>query len=65
MNLKQYFSEKTGTGVMSTSDAGGMVNAAVYSRPHIMEENTAAFIMRDRLTHKNFGENNHACFASH
>jgi hypothetical protein len=29
------------------------VDAAIYSRPHFLEEDTLAFIMRDRLTHHN------------
>ncbi|HHB76545.1 MAG TPA: pyridoxamine 5'-phosphate oxidase family protein, partial [Desulfobulbus sp.] len=62
MNLKEYFSENKGIGIMATSDAEGVVDTAVYSRPHIMEDNIAAFIMRDRLTHKNLGENGNAGF---
>ena len=60
MKLKKYFSQKQGTGVMATSNAAGIVDTAVYSRPHVMEDNTIAFIMRDRLTHKNLQENIHA-----
>lgn len=60
MNLKEYFTENKGIGVMSTSDATGVVDAAVYSRPHVMDDNSVAFVMRDRLTHKNLMENGHA-----
>ena len=60
MTLEEYFSTKKGIGIMSTSDAAGVVDAAVYSRPHVMKDNTVAFIMRDRLTHKNLKENGHA-----
>ena len=60
MKLKKYFAENVGIGVMSTSDAMGVVDAAVYSRPHVMEDNSVAFIMRDRLTHKNLMENGNA-----
>jgi hypothetical protein len=60
--LKTYFENTGGTGVMATSDAAGKVDAAVYSRPHFMEDGTLAFIMRDRLTHRNIRENPHAAF---
>lgn len=61
-DLKRYFDTTEGTGILSTADAGGRVDAAIYSRPHIMEDGTLAFIMRDRLTHKNIVENPHAAF---
>jgi len=60
MNLKQYFDNNKGLGIMSTADADGKVNAAIYARPHVMEDGTLAFIMRDRLTHNNLGSNPHA-----
>ena len=60
--LKSYFENAKGIGVMATSDAEGKVNAAVYSRPHFMEDGTVAFIMRDRLTHHNIQSNPHAAF---
>jgi len=60
--LKSYFEKAKGTSVMATADADGKVNSAVYSRPHFMEDNTVAFIMRDRLTHHNLQSNPHASF---
>jgi len=57
MNLHDYFNEKSGFGVISTSDRNGEVNSAVYAKPHVIDSNTIAFIMRDRLTHKNILEN--------
>lgn len=62
MGLHDYFENTKGTGVLSTADAKGTVNAAIYSRPHILEDGTAAFIMRDRLTHANIQENPSACY---
>jgi len=61
-DLKKYFDGKKGIGVMATSDAQGKVNAAVYSRPHFMEDGLVAFIMRDRLTHHNLKSNPQAAF---
>ncbi len=49
MNLKTYFDETKGLGVLSTADGKGRVNAAVYARPHMMEDGGLAFIMRDHL----------------
>jgi hypothetical protein len=62
MTLEAYFEEKKGFGVMSTADGDGRVNAAVYSRPHVMEDGTVAFIMWDRLTHSNLQSNPSALF---
>ena len=57
MNLQYYFSGKLGFGVISTSNNKGEVNSAVYAKPHVVDSNTIAFIMRDRLTRKNITEN--------
>ena len=61
-NLKEYFESTKGSGVLATADSGGEVDAAIYSRPHFVEEGTLAFIMRDRLTHHNLQSNPHATF---
>lgn len=60
--LKEYFETTKGSGVLATADAKGLVNQAVFARPHIMEDGTAAFIMPHRLTHKNLQENPHAAY---
>jgi len=62
MELKEYFENINGLGVLSTADSNGIVNTAVYSRPHVMEDGTLAFIMRDRLTHENIQSNPHAAY---
>jgi hypothetical protein len=62
MDLEQYFNNTKGLGVLSTADSSGKVNAAVYARPHFMEEGTLVFIMRDRLTHANLQSNPHAVY---
>ncbi len=61
-DLKEYFENTKGTGVLATADSSGKVDAAIYSRPHFLEEGTLAFIMRDRLTHHNLQSNPHATF---
>ena len=62
MELKEYFETKEGHGILSTADSDGNVDAAVYSRPHFMENGTIALIMRDRLTHHNLQSNPRACY---
>ena len=57
MTLKEYFETNKGFGILATADDQGRTNAAVYSRPHFMEDGTVAFIMRDRLTHNNLTSN--------
>ena len=63
MNLEQYFLQTQGKGFLATAAATGLVDVAVYSRPHVMDDQTVAFIMRDRLTHKYIQENDHAAYA--
>ncbi|MFZ2088341.1 MAG: pyridoxamine 5'-phosphate oxidase family protein [Desulfobaccales bacterium] len=60
--LRQYFENTTGHGILATSDGQGLVNQAVFARPHLMEDGTVAFIMPHRLTHKNLQENPHAAY---
>ena len=62
MDLGTYFEKFKGTGVMATADDQGRVDVAVYARPHIMDQETIAFIMPDRLTHHNLQSNNHAAY---
>lgn len=62
MDLKTYFEQTKGLGILSTAHKDGQVDAAVYSRPHFMEDGTLAFIMRDRLTHHNLQTNPHAVY---
>jgi len=62
MEITDYFKNTEGLGVLATADGDGKVNSAVYSRPHIMEDGSLAFIMRDRLTHKNLQSNPHATY---
>ncbi len=62
VDLKGYFTRVKGHGVLATADSSGKVNAAVYASPHIIDEGTAAFIMLDRLSHKNLETNPHAAY---
>lgn len=62
MELKPYFENVEGKGILATADANGKVDAAIYARPHFMDDGTLALIMRDRLTHHNLQSNPHACY---
>ncbi|NLJ27398.1 MAG: pyridoxamine 5'-phosphate oxidase family protein [Deltaproteobacteria bacterium] len=62
MKISEYFKNVKGRGVLATADAEGRVDGAIYASPHIMDEETVAFIMRDRLTHSNIQSNPHAAY---
>ena len=62
MELDEYFYQTKGLGVLSTADSDGKVDAAIYARPHFVEDGTLAFIMRDRLSHQNLQSNSHATY---
>jgi len=62
MELKEYFEKASGRGVLATADSNGRVDLAVFSRPHVMEDGTLAFIMPERLTHHNLESNPHAAY---
>lgn len=62
MDIREYFESKTGTGVLATADAQGRVDAAIYARPHVMDDGQVAFIMANRLSHANLEHNPHAVY---
>lgn len=62
MNIREYFDANSGTGVLSTADSAGKVDSAIYSTPHVMDDGSLAFIMRERLTLSNLQENPYACY---
>ena len=46
MNLKDYFKNAKGFGVLATADNDGKVNVAIYARPHFSDpaDDKAAFL---------------------
>ena len=62
MNLANYFDKVKGFGILATADSKGNVNAAAISKPVMIDEDTAAFIMAGHLTHKNLKSNPHAAY---
>jgi len=62
MDLKTYFADTKGHGVLSTANDKGEVDAAMFAKPHVMDDGTVAFIMQDRLTHANLQTNPQAAY---
>lgn len=62
MKLSEYFQKATGRGALATAGKDGKVDVAIYARPHFIDEETIAFIMADRLIHKNLQSNPHAAY---
>ena len=61
-NLREYFEDTKGTGVLATADADGNVDIAIYARPHVADEETVAFVMSDRTSHANVTANPRAAY---
>ncbi|MBM9536619.1 pyridoxamine 5'-phosphate oxidase family protein [Desulfobulbus alkaliphilus] len=60
MQLQEYFAETQGTGILATAAVSGEVTTAIYARPHVMDDGSLTFIMRERLTYAHLKENGHA-----
>ena len=62
MSFADYFESAKGMGILATSDADGNVDLAIYSRPYIIDENTIAFSMLERLSYSNVQSNPKAAY---
>ena len=62
MNLKDYFENTDGMGILSTADSQGNIDSAIYAAPHMMSEDALAFIMRPRLSLHNVQQNPKAVY---
>jgi hypothetical protein len=62
MKISKYFETAIGRGVLATADATGRIDIALYARPHVIDEETIAFCMLNRTTHKNLQSNPHAAY---
>jgi len=62
VSIAEYFEKAKGRGILATADNDGNVDAAVYAKPKVLDEDTIAFIMRDRLSHANVTSNPHAAY---
>lgn len=57
MTLKEYLKGNSGIGIVSSASSDGMVTSAIYSKPHVFDDGTLAFVMRRRLTYENLRTN--------
>jgi hypothetical protein len=62
MSLSDYFENAKGFGILATADENRMVDLAIYAKPHVIDETTIAFIMRERLTRQNLKSNPQAAY---
>ena len=62
MDLKAYFDRTEGMGVLSTADAEGNVDAALYASPHVYADGTIALIMQPRRSYTNLQTNPKAVY---
>ena len=62
MSLANYFDNVKGIGILGTADSDGKVDLAIYARPQVIDEETVAFLMEDRLSHRNVAANPHAAY---
>ena len=62
MNLHDYFSKAQGLGVLTTSNAEGDVNVAIYTKPTVTDDSTLAFNMLSRLSYANIQANPKAAY---
>ncbi len=62
MDLKEYFENIEGTGILATSDSEGNVDLAIYSRPYVIDENKIAFSMLERTSYAYIQSNPKAAY---
>jgi hypothetical protein len=65
MELREYFENAKGIGVLATTDLAGQVNQAIYAKPLFLkkdDDGTCSFVMANRLTHDNVGHNPSASY---
>ena len=61
MKLAELF-PTGGKGVIATASSAGVVNTAIYARPHIIDDETLAWGMTDSRSYGNLKENPHASY---
>ena len=47
MSLHDYFENTKGMGILAIADSNGIVDTALYSRPHFIDEENCIFLMAD------------------
>ncbi|MHC4741362.1 MAG: pyridoxamine 5'-phosphate oxidase family protein [Planctomycetota bacterium] len=62
MSLSEYFEETEGVGVLATADSDGNVDLAIYSRPHMLDDENLFFIMAQKTSYANVQSNPKAAY---
>jgi hypothetical protein len=62
MDLKAYFQNHDGIGILATCDPNTRVDMALYVKPLVVDQTTIALIMRQRLSHQNLKALPNACY---
>lgn len=62
MDLGHYFETTDGTGILATCDQKYQISQAVYSKPFVVDENTVAFVMKQRTSHRNLSDHLNASY---
>jgi len=62
MDLKKYFTEQEGVGVLSTANSKGKVNSAIFARPNIDEQGNIIFVVAKHRSLENLQENPSASY---
>ena len=60
--LREYFENTEGVGVLATADSEGKVDQAIYARPHVADGGQLVFVMMKNLSHENLQSNPFACY---
>lgn len=64
-DLAAYFEKTDGLGVFATCDPDRGVDVAVYSKPVVIDDQTVALVMKQRISHQNLRSNLHAAYLFH
>ena len=62
MSLAEYFANTEGQGVLSTADADGNPNAAIYASPHMVDDATLYLVMAQKTSYANLQSNPKASY---
>ncbi|NLW84242.1 MAG: pyridoxamine 5'-phosphate oxidase family protein [Phycisphaerae bacterium] len=62
MDMSGYFDKVSGTGILATCDPGHEVDLAIYAKPHVVDDKTVVFVMKERLSHRNLRANLQAAY---
>ena len=62
MSLYDYFENTKGIGILATADSNGVVDTALYSKPHFIDDENCIFLMADKRSHRNIQDNPRASY---